>query len=69
VYKAKGLFGWVFEGLKSVFNIQKIHLKKKMYLFGKKKLKTLLKIQNAKQWSKRTFGKSLKMKLFPKNTF
>jgi hypothetical protein len=44
-------------------------------LFGKQKLKTLLRGQKEKQKkqkqkrSKRTFGKNLKMKLLLKNTF
>jgi hypothetical protein len=40
------LFGIAFEGSKIAFNTQKVGLKKK-YLFGKKKLKTLLRIQKA----------------------
>jgi hypothetical protein len=43
--KNYGLFGIAFEGLKSAFNTQKSHLKKK-YSFGKQnKIKALLRIQ------------------------
>jgi hypothetical protein len=33
------------------------------------KLKALLRVKKAKKWPKSAFGKSLKMKLLPKNSF
>jgi hypothetical protein len=43
----KDLFRCLFEELKSAFNIQKVHLKKKYIFIWYKKLKVLLRVQNA----------------------
>jgi hypothetical protein len=54
----KSLFGIAFEMLKSAFNIQKVHSKKKGSCLVKK-LKAFFMISKAKKLSKNTFGKSL----------
>jgi hypothetical protein len=35
------MFGYAFDRLKSAFNIQKVCLKKKKFVFKKKKIKTI----------------------------
>jgi hypothetical protein len=63
-----GLFGITFEDPKSVFNSQKIRLKKKSTCLVKK-IKSVFKGSKAKKFPKRIFDKRLKMKLLPKNIF
>jgi hypothetical protein len=58
----------VRSALKNLFFFKK-KKKNKNYLFGKKKLKVLLKVQNVEKWSKYNFCKSLKVKLLTKRAF